>query len=125
MSTGSDTGPNTGSVIATNVIAESILESLKSGLLLKGTVRSHSSDGSIGTAWIAVDFPGIGGRQVAVHCEQKLQPGQEVVIQCVPNPLNPGHYKFQLAADPASVEAGSVKSAEPRTELPSSVTREL
>lgn len=97
---------STGSVVATNVIAESILESLKSGLLLKGTVHSHASDGSIGTAWIAVDLPGIGGRQVAVHCEQHLQLGQEVVVQCVPNPLNPGRYKFQIAAEPPSPEVG-------------------
>jgi hypothetical protein len=111
MSTGSNNGSNTGSVIATNVIAESILESLKSGLVVKGTVRSHAREGSIDTAWIEVDFPGIGSRQVAVHCEQSLQVGQEVVIQCVPNPLNPGRYKFEIAAEP-SPEAHLQSSAE-------------
>jgi hypothetical protein len=100
---------NSGSVVATNVIAGSVLESLKTGLLLKGTVRSHSFDGSIGTTWIAIELPGIGDRQVAVHCEPNLRPGQEVAIQCVPNPLNPGRYMFRIAAESASPDAGEKK----------------
>ena len=90
-------GSNTGSLIATNVIAESVLESLKSGLLVKGTVRANTLDGSIATSWIGIDLPGIGERQVAVHSDRHLKIGQEVMIQCVPNPLNPGRYKFQVA----------------------------
>jgi hypothetical protein len=101
-----NTRSNTGSSIATNVIAESVLESLKSGLLLKGTVRSHALDGSIATSWIGIDLPGIGERQVAVHADRHLKIGQEVMIQCVPNPLNPGRYKFQVADGPPSPEAG-------------------
>jgi hypothetical protein len=96
---------NTGSVIATNVIAESVRESLKSGLLLKGTVRAHAIEGSIATTWIAIELPGLGARQVAVHCEKHLPLGQEVTIQCVPNPLNPGRYKFQIAAEPPASES--------------------
>lgn len=101
-----NTGPNTGSLIATNVIAESVLESLKSGLLLKGTVRSHAIDGSVAATWIAIDLPGIGERQVAVYWDQHLKIGQEVLIQCVPNPQHSGRYKFQIAAEPASPSGG-------------------
>jgi len=100
------TGSNTGSLIATNVIAESVLESLKSGLLLTGTVRSHATNGSIATTWIGVDLPGIGERQVAVHSDRHLTIGQEVKIQCVPNPLNPGRFKFQVVDEPHSPEPG-------------------
>ncbi len=100
------TGSNTGSLIATNVIAESVLESLKSGLLLTGTVRSHVTNGSIATTWIGVDLPGIGERQVAVHSDRHLTIGQEVKIQCVPNPLNPGRFKFQVADGPHSPQPG-------------------
>ena len=96
-----NTGPNAGSWIATNIIAESVLESLKSGLLLKGTVRSHSLDGSVAATWIGIDLPGIGERQVAVYREQHLKIGQEVNIQCVPNPQCPGRYKFQIASEPS------------------------
>jgi hypothetical protein len=101
-----NTGSNTGSMIATNVIAESVLESLKSGLLLKGTVRSHAIDGSVAATWIAIDLPGIGERQIAVYWDQHLKIGQEVMIQCVANPLHPGRYKFQIAAEPPSSAAG-------------------
>ena len=101
-----NTGSNTGSLIATNVIAESVLESLKSGLLLKGTVRSHAIDGSVAATWIAIDLPGIGERQVAVYWDQHLKIGQEVMIQCVPNPQYRGRYKFQIAAEPTSLAAG-------------------
>lgn len=93
---------NSGSVVATNVIAGSVMESLKSGLVLKGTVASYASDGSIGTAWIAIELAGIGSRQVAVHSQHNLQLGQEVEIQCVPNPLNPGHYMFRIVEATAS-----------------------
>ena len=102
-----NTGSNTGSVIAINVIAESVRESLKSGLLLKGTVRAHAVEGSIATTWIAIELPGLGARQVAVHCEKNLPLGQEVMIQCVPNPLNPGRYKFQIVAEPPAPKAGA------------------
>ena len=105
-----NTGSNTGSLIATNVIAESVLESLKSGLLLKGTVRSHALDGSVATTWITIDLPGIGERQVAVYWDQnrnqRLKIGQEVMVQCVPNPQHPGRYRFQIATEPPRTEAG-------------------
>jgi hypothetical protein len=98
-------GPNTGSSIATNVIAESVLESLKSGLFLKGIVRSHALEGSVATTWIAIDLPAIGERQVAVYRDQHLKIGEEVTVQCVPNPENPGRYKFQIASEPVPPEA--------------------
>jgi hypothetical protein len=54
-----------------------------------------------------VELPGIGSRQVAVHSEEKLAVGQEVVIQCVPNPLNPGRYKFQVVTQAPAPEKPS------------------
>jgi hypothetical protein len=93
---------NAGTNVAINVIAGSILESLKTGLVLNGIVLSYSTDGAVGTAWIAVEFAGIGFRQVAVHTEQKFERGDEVHIQCVPNPLNPGRYMFQIVAGPTA-----------------------
>ena len=96
-----NTGSNTGSLIATNIIAESVLQSLKSGLFLKGVVRSHALEGSVAATWIAIDLPGVGERQVAVYWDQHLKIGQEVTIQCVPNPQHPGRYRFQIASEPA------------------------
>ena len=101
-----NTGSNTGSWIATNVIAESVLESLKSGLLLKGVVRSHAINGSVAATWVAIELPGIGERQVAVYWDKHLKIGQEVMIQCVHNPEHPGRYKFQIATGLTSPEAG-------------------
>ena len=91
---------NSGNVVATNVIAGSILESLKSGLHVKGIVLSYTSEGAVGTASVAIEFAGIGLRQVLVHCEHKLEAGEEVELQCVPNPVNPGHFIFKVVAAP-------------------------
>jgi hypothetical protein len=94
---------STANVTATNEIARNVIASLKTGALLKGTVRSHSTYyGSIDIAWIAIEFPVVGERQVAVKSERNLQLGQEVVIECVPNPLKPGHYMFRMAGAPHS-----------------------
>jgi hypothetical protein len=84
-------------VVVTNELAKNVITVLKSGALLKGTVRSHSMNGSKDIAWIAIELPVVGERQVAVQCEQNLQLGQEVVIECVPNPEKPGRYRFQMA----------------------------
>lgn len=80
-----------------NVKAREVLASLKSGALLKGTVRSHSMEGSTPVAWIAIRLGAVGERQVLVKDEAQLQPGQKVVIQCVPDPSKPEHYIFHLA----------------------------
>lgn len=45
---------------------------------------------------ISIDLPAIGERQVAVKSGQNLQFGQEVVMQCVPNPLKPERYMFRI-----------------------------
>ena len=45
---------------------------------------------------ISIDLPAIGERQVAVKTSQNLQCGQEVVMQCVPNPLKPERYMFRI-----------------------------
>ena len=86
--------------IQANLKPKEVLASLKSGVLLKGTVRAHPAYGSTGIAWIAIQLPAVGERQVMVKDEQHLQPGQMVVIQCVPNPLKPAGYMFQLANAP-------------------------
>lgn len=89
-----------GAVVATNAIAASLLDGLRSGLMLKGTVRSYTANGLSGTAWIAMELPGIGSRDVAVHIavdsECRLQAGQQVQLQCVPNPLHPGRFVFRI-----------------------------
>jgi hypothetical protein len=90
-------------VAAENEFARNLLASLKSGVLLNGTVRSHSTD-STQMAWIAVEFPAIGERQFPVKTQQNLELGQEVVIECVSDPHKPGHYLFRLAGDAASPE---------------------
>ena len=77
-------------------MAKDILASLKSGVRHNGTVRAHSTDGSIEIAWIAIELPTVGERQVLAPDEHNLQPGQKVVIQCVPNPLKPERYAFRI-----------------------------
>ena len=83
-----------------NVQAREILARLKSGALLKGTVRSRSMEGSTAVAWIAIRLGAVGERQVLVKDEAQLQPGQQVVIRCLPDPSNPERYRFHLAATP-------------------------
>jgi len=80
-----------------NVQARAVLASLKSGVLLNGTVRSRSIEGGTSIAWIAIRLDAVGERQVLVKDEPQLRPGQSVVIQCVPNPLMPERYLFHLA----------------------------
>ena len=81
---------------AENGMAKDALASLKSGVLLKGTVRSHSADGSMNIAWVAIELPVVGDRQVLVNEEQNLQPDQQVVLKCVPTPVNPERYVFRV-----------------------------
>jgi hypothetical protein len=88
---------STANVAVTNGIAKNVIAILKSGALLKGTVRSHSMEEPTDIAWIAIELPVVGERQVAVRSEENLQPGQEVVIECVPNPEKPGRYMFKMA----------------------------
>jgi hypothetical protein len=82
--------------VAANVIAASILDSLKSGASMRGVVSSYTPDSAISTTWISIELPGAGQWQVAVHCEKRYQPGQQVVLRCVPNPFNPRRYKFDI-----------------------------
>jgi hypothetical protein len=85
--------------IPENVQAREVLDSLKSGVLLEGTVRSRSMLGDTAIAWIAIHLPAVGERQVLVRDQPQLRPGQQVVIQCVPNPRKPEHYMFHLAGE--------------------------
>lgn len=88
-----------------NVKAREILASLKSGALLRGTVRSHCIEGSTAVAWIAIRLGAVGERQILVRNEPQLRPGQRVVVQCVPDPMKPDHFFFQLAARPRRTTA--------------------
>jgi hypothetical protein len=81
---------------AATVMAKDVIASLKSGVLLKGTVRSHSTNGSMNIAWIAIELPVVGERQVLVKDEQSLQLGRQVVIECIPNPFKPERYMFRI-----------------------------
>jgi hypothetical protein len=95
---------------AAKVTAKDVLASLKSGVLLKGTVRSHSTAGSTNIAWIALELPVVGERQVLVADEQNLRPGQQVVIECVPNLLKPGSYRFRLVEVLMPKPVGAMRS---------------
>lgn len=81
---------------AAKVTAKDVLASLKSGVLLTGTVRSVATEGSMHIAWIAIELPVVGERQVLVMDERNLQCGQEVRVACAPNPLNPECYRFRM-----------------------------
>jgi hypothetical protein len=85
--------------IPANAEAKEVLARLKSGVPLDGTVRSHSMEGGTAVAWVAIRLPAVGDRQVLVRDVPQLQPGQSVVIQCVPNPSKPEHYIFHLAGE--------------------------
>ncbi|MGC2210109.1 MAG: hypothetical protein WA532_08335 [Candidatus Korobacteraceae bacterium] len=94
---------STAKVAEANEVAKNVIAILKSGALLKGIVRMHSTDGSMNIAWVAIELPVVGERQVAVKCGAGLQPGQEVVVECVPNPQKPGRYMFQMAESAAAL----------------------
>jgi hypothetical protein len=85
-----------------NDIAKSVIANLKSGGLLKGTVQSLTPGGVMDVAWIAIELPVLGERQVPVKNEKNLQIGQEVVIECVPNPFKPGRYLFRTVGEPTN-----------------------
>jgi hypothetical protein len=87
-------------VTAANEIARNVLSSLKSGVLLKGTVHSHSKYGSTNVAWVVIKLPAAGERQVPVKNKENLQLGQEVLVECVPNPYKAERYMFRIAGDP-------------------------
>lgn len=93
----------TANAAVANEIAKNLIAILKSGGLFKGTVRSLVADGATNIAWIAIDLPEVGERQVAVRCEQNLQLGQAVVVECVPDPQRPGHYMFKMAESNAAL----------------------
>jgi hypothetical protein len=80
-----------------NSTARKLLATLKSGAPLKGIVRSHSKQGSADIAWISIDLPMLGERQILVKDEPQLKPGQKVVLHCVPDPMRPQHFAFHLA----------------------------
>jgi hypothetical protein len=84
-------------VATVNVIARGVTDSLKSGGHLKGTVRSHSIVGGVEVAWVAVEIPQLGPRQILVRDEKHLQVGQEVEIECVPNLSYPKRHVFRMA----------------------------
>src|ERR1700692_12878 len=93
----SPSGRTPAKVSAANVIARGVTDSLKSGGHLKGTVRSHSIVGGVEVAWVSVEIPQLGPRQVLVRDEQHLQLGQAVEIECVPNLAQPKRYVFRMA----------------------------
>ena len=100
---------------AENGMAKDILASLKSGVLFNGTVRSHSTSGSMNIAWVAIELPVVGERQFLVKDEQNLQPGQQVVVECVPNPLKPERYMFRMVKILTPNPTLATKSRVPRS----------
>jgi hypothetical protein len=80
-----------------NVVARKLLTDIKAGELLKGVVSSSSTSGSQELAWIIIQLPLLGERRVSVKNESGLRPGQKVLLRCVPDPVQPQRYVFQLA----------------------------
>lgn len=103
------------------VKAMDVIASLKSGALLTGLVRSHTTDQAMKLAWIAIDLPEIGERLVPVKDEQNLQPGQQIAIECVPNPLHPERYMFRMVAvlrpEPVATSSSSLQRLRYRTQV--------
>ena len=94
---GVPSGQNTATVSAVNVIARGVLDSLKSGGLLKGTVRSNSKIGEIEAVWVVIEIPTIGERQILVRADETLQIGQDVMIECIPTLSDTKRYVFRMA----------------------------
>ena len=88
---------STESVKALNGIARGVLESLQSGALFTGTVRSHSTIGGVNVVRVAIELPLLGEREVLVRNDHELRTGQAVSIECVPNEAQPRRYAFRLA----------------------------
>lgn len=80
-----------------NVVARKLLAEMKSGGLLKGFVSSTSANGLQDIAWVVVQFPLLGDRRVCVTNEAGVRPGQTVALRCVPDPVRPQRFMFQLA----------------------------
>jgi hypothetical protein len=77
-----------------NQQARNLVACLKSGTLLTATVRSV--DNSMDTAWISLEFPDIGERKVPVKNLGHVQPGDRVIVQCVPDPVRPQRFVFRM-----------------------------
>lgn len=69
---------------AVNVIARSVLDSLKTGSALKGTVHSYCKTGAVDAVWVTIQIPLVGQRRILVRNDQQLQRGDDCVIECVP-----------------------------------------
>lgn len=97
MNSGAPSGNSAATVSAANVIARGVLDSLKSGGLLKGTVRSNAKVGDVDAVWVVIEIPTIGERQILVRDENSLQIGQNVTIECVPTLSDTKRFVFRMA----------------------------
>jgi hypothetical protein len=88
---------NAVTVSAVNVIAKGVLESLKAGGLLKGTVRANSKVAGVDAVWVVIQIPVLGERQILVRDDKQLQVGQDVIIECVPTVSDTKRYVFRTA----------------------------
>jgi len=88
---------STGSVKALNGVARKVIDTLQSGAVLQGTVVSHATVSGVEVARVAIELPMIGQRQVLVRDDQELRMGEQVAIECVPNPSKPNRYVFRMA----------------------------
>ena len=72
--------------------AKVFMDWLKSGEPLSGRVASFRDEGT----WVEIKGIGVEPRQVLVRrpWPTNLVDGQEVTLQCVPDPARPGKYKF-------------------------------
>jgi hypothetical protein len=88
---------NAVTVAAVNVIAKGLVDNLKSGGLLKGTVRANSKIGDVDAVWVVVQLPLLGERQILVRDSAHLRVGQDVMIECVPTLSHSKRYVFRMA----------------------------
>ncbi len=106
---------STGSVKALNGVARSVIESLQSGGVFKGTVVSHATVDGVEAARVAIELPMIGQRQVMVRDDRELRIGEQVAIECVPiecvpNVSKPSRYVFRMANGALSPAMGKATS---------------
>ena len=101
---------STGSVKALNGVARSVIESLQSGGVFKGTVVSHATVDGVEAARVAIELPMIGQRQVMVRDDRELRIGEQVAIECVPDVSKPSRYVFRMANGALSPAMGKATS---------------
>jgi hypothetical protein len=82
--------------VSANQAAHNALVSLKNGTFFEGIVKSlpFTADKS---AMVTINLPDVGERTVLVADVGETYVGAPITIECVPNFMKPGCYKFVMA----------------------------